>query len=87
MIYALNNNLISCSADKTIKIWSYYNNNYQCITILNHLDEVKSFLLLEDKKILITSGWDKTIFWNINNYNILFIEENARCSSVNALKE
>ena len=86
VIYALNNNLISCSADKTIKIWSYYNNNYQCITILNHLDEVKSFLLLEDKKILITSGWDKTIFWNINNYNILFIEENARCSSVNALK-
>ena len=73
MIYCSNNNLISCSDDKTIKIWKE-NNNYENIQILKHSDYIYSLLLLEDKNILISSGVDGTKLWNyneINNINLI----------------
>ena len=35
---------------------------------LNHSEGIKSMLLLEDKKILLSGGKDGTKFWNINNF-------------------
>ena len=75
VIYCSNNNLISCSDDKTIKIWKE-NNNYENIKILKHSDRIHSSLLLEDKNILISSGNDGTKLWNYNEINnITLIEE------------
>ena len=71
LIYCSNGNLISCSFDK-IKIWENSNNNYHIIKTLIH-NYVWSILFLEDKNILISSGFDGTKFWNLNknymNYN------------------
>ena len=69
VIYCLNNNLISCSWDKTIKIWKENNNKYESIKTLNHSDKICSIILLEDKNILISSGYDGTKLWDLNNYN------------------
>ena len=86
IIYYLNENLISCSHDKTIKIWEKDNNNkYQCISILTHSNWVYSILLIEDKNLLISSGLDRTKFWNLNNYENI-INFQAICYNNNALK-
>ena len=69
VIYCLNNNLISCSWDKTIKIWKENNNKYESIKTLNHSDKICSIILLEDKNILISSGYDGTKLWDLNEYN------------------
>ena len=66
VIYSSNGNLISCSQDNSIKIWKEKNNKYERIKTLKHSDYVESILLLEDKNILISSGGDGTIFWNLN---------------------
>ncbi len=73
VIYCSNDDLISCSWDETIKIWKE-NNNYENIKILKHSDDIYSLLLLEDKNILISSGWDGTKLLNyneINNINLI----------------
>ena len=85
IIYYLNENLISCSHDKKIKIWEKDNNKYQCITILTHNNWVYSILLLKDINILISSGLDRIKFWNLNNFeNIINLK--AICYNSNALK-
>ena len=86
IIYSSKENLISCSQDKTIKIWEKNNkNNFQSITTLTHSDWVYSILLIEDKNILITSGIDGTKFWNLNNFeNYNF--QNVQCWNNNGLK-
>ena len=68
-----NNNFISCSSDKTIKIWEEIEKNikYQNSTILTHANWIKTILFLEDKNILISSGRDGTKFWDLNNYKCL----------------
>ena len=83
VIYCSNNNLISCSDDKTIKIWKE-NNNYENIQILKHSDRIYSLLLLEDKNILISSGEDGTKLWNyneINNINLIKEFKETDCGS------
>ena len=84
--YYLNENLISCSNDCTIKIWEENNKKYQIQTILNVSDWVGSILILEDKNILITSGYDGTKFWNINNFELIINFSNINCGYKNALK-
>ena len=87
VIYDLNNHLISCSKDKTIKIWEEINKNeYQNNVILTHSDSIKSILLLKDKNILISSGYDGTKFWNINNYECLIYMKELICCWWNSLK-
>ncbi len=68
-----NNNFISCSSDKTIKIWEEIEKNikYQNSTILTHSNWIKTILFLEDKNILISSGRDGTKFWDLNNYKCI----------------
>ena len=73
IIYCSNGNIISCSYDKTIKIWEeILNNEYQSITILTHLNAVCSIMLLEDKNYLISSGEDGNYLWNFNNFENKF---------------
>ncbi len=93
VIYYSNENLISCSLDKTIKIWKENdNNNYKNMKTLTHSKGVCSISYLEDKNILISSGYDGTKFWNLNknennynNINCIQYFENVKCGSNNGL--
>ena len=68
VIFYSNRNLIS-SSFKKIKIWKEnYNNDYENIGTLTHINWVETILYLEDKSILISSGKDGTKFWNLNKY-------------------
>ena len=73
----LDNNIISCSWDNTIKIWKEDNNIYNNIIILSFFNKICSILYLNDKNILISSGYDGTKFWNLNkkeiNYNNIYL--------------
>ena len=64
-----NENMISCTYN-LINIWekNNLNNKYQIITSIIFSDYFESFLLFEDKNILITSNSKYTKFWNLNNY-------------------
>ena len=80
LIYLSNDNIISCSNDSTIKIWELHNNKYQSLTFIkinyNNFDNyINSLLLLEDKNILVSSGYNGTIIWKIyeKGMNIEFI--------------
>ena len=82
LIYLSNDNIISCSNDSTIKIWELSNNKYQLLTSItiksNNFDyyiHINSLLLLEDKNILVSSGYNGTIIWKIyeKGMNIEFI--------------
>jgi hypothetical protein len=86
VIHFSNGNLISCSRDKTIKLWGKNNNGYENITILCHSDRINSILLLEDKNLLISSGLDGTNFWNINNYEKIFYLKETYCGWNEGLK-
>ena len=87
VIYYSNNKLISCSEDKTVRIWEEKKNKeYQLITSLNHSNSIKSFLLIEDKNILITSGVDGTFLWNLNNYNFIYFLKDVCCHKTNAIE-
>ena len=57
VIYNSSGNIISCSYDKTIKIWELDNEgNFINKKIITNEDEVRSLLLLEDKNLLVSSG-------------------------------
>ena len=71
VIYYGNSKLFSCSQDETIKIWEKNNKNYQSITILTHFKRILSILLLEDKNIIISGGFDGIKFWNLNNFDLI----------------
>ncbi len=86
VIHFSNGNLISCSRDKTIKLWGKNNNGYENITTLCHSDRINSILLLEDKNLLISSGLDGTNFWNINNYEKIFYLKETYCGWSEGLK-
>ena len=71
ILYKKDGKLISSSVDGTIKIWQKVNDKHQCITELNHLNDIRSILLCEDKNLLISSGENSTKFWNLLNYECL----------------
>ena len=76
VIYDSKGNLFSCSTDGTIKIWEEKNGEYENIKILYNYGIITSILLLEDKNILISSGYT-TKFWDLNNnYTIIKTFEN-----------
>ncbi len=86
VIYCINNEIISCSYDKTVKIWSNKNKkNYECIKTFMHKVFVNTILLLEDKNILISAGWDGTYFWDLSNYNLIIKIKNSISLSSNSL--
>ena len=67
VIYNSKGNLISCSLDYSIKIWEEKNGEYINIKTLSHSKYIFTLLLLEDKNLLVSSGSDGTIFWDLNN--------------------
>ena len=75
VLYLNDGKIISCSNDKTIKIWDEIKENkHQCVTILTHLKGVNSFLLLNDKNLLISSSEEETKFWDLKNNNFKCIK-------------
>ena len=87
VLYTSNGNIISCSEDSTIKIWEFIKekNKFQCISILKY--KIISFLLLEDKNILISSGDKNSEIFNLNNFSHIIQIKNTCCYSENALKK
>ena len=79
------NKIISCSWDKIIKIWEIKNKNYQNIKNLINSEWVSTILLLEDKKILVSAGFDGTKFWDLNNYTLLNYFSKTYCGWFNEL--
>ncbi len=53
--------------------------------ILKHSDYVNSILLLDNKNILISSGYDGTKFWNLNNFEIIKHIKETYCTNYNSL--
>ena len=80
-----NGNLISCSYDKTIKIFSFLedDNNYKCIqTISNHKSAVFKVIEIPEEKILSISA-DKTIkIFNKENNDEFTYEKTIKCNEI-----
>ena len=74
-LYFDNYNLISCSEDCTIKIWEFTNNNYQNSLSITDNKDINGLLLLKDKNILISGGYNGTKFFKVydNGNNIIFL--------------
>ena len=86
VLYYQNGSIISCSNDKTIKIWEEKNNNkHECSTILLNEDRIRSLLLLDKKNILISSGYEGTKFWNLNNFECFCNIKDAICCGSDGL--
>ena len=87
LIYCHNGNIISCSKDCKVKIWEEKDNKlYQYKTIITHSYEIYSILLLEDKKILITFGFDGIKFHNLYNYECIYYNTNIKSKEYTILK-
>ena len=90
VIYNSNGNLISCSLDKTVKIWEENNNKYNLICTIIHSDDyccVCSILLLENKNILLSSGYNGTNLWNLNNFEFIYFFEGVSCYLWNGISK
>jgi WD40 repeat protein len=74
------NILISCSFDKKIKLWEKNKENkYQTITIISNINSIRTIYLLEDKNIFISSGFNGTNFYNLNNLDNFFSIKHITC--------
>ena len=77
LIYYSNKYLISCSYDKSIKIWEISINdkksNIKCISQLKgHKGRIYDMDLNNDKKILISCGMYKNILiWDLQKFNLI----------------
>ena len=86
-IFFSHETIYSCGNDKRLKIWNEIEKNkYQCITILQHEENINSLIQLDDKNLLISSGDYGTFFWNSNNYSKICCIENAPCLYNHSLK-
>ena len=85
--YYSNKNIISCSRDKTIKLWEEINECYQCITIIKLSLCIKSLLILKNKNIFVSCGFEGTHLWNINNFECKINIKDVICYNTNMLKE
>jgi WD40 repeat protein len=88
----LKGNLYSCSDDFTIKIWeeNKITYKYQSITSIVNNYSIASIYLIYDKNIMITSGENGTIFFNLHNNNYITSIKEAKCdwwNSINRLNE
>ena len=84
-IYYQKNKIISCSWDKTIKIWEENNDNYKNIQTLTDSNIIHSMLLLEDKNILVFGGVDGIELLELNNYKKIIQFKKTFCGCNNSL--
>ena len=80
-----NEKIISCSYDKTVKIWENKNNMYANIKTMNHLNIVYSLLILQDKNMLISSGEFGTKIYSLDNYDCIYEFNDVKCWNWNSL--
>ena len=85
VLYYSNRYLISCSTDYTVKIWEEINDIYQNILTISNSSYILSLLLIENKKILVSAGYDGTKFWALNVFKLINHFEDTHCGSWNAL--
>ncbi len=89
LIYCSNNNIIACSDDSKMKIWELTNIKYQLLTTLTYSKHIHSLLLLEDKNILVSGGYEGTILWKIYekgmNIEFIYYFKEAFCGCWNGL--
>lgn len=68
LFYRENHSLISCSYDKTIKVWDIDSGSL-LKNLKKHEDSILSLFLLNDLYIFCSSSSDKTLqFWDIETY-------------------
>jgi WD40 repeat protein len=80
-----NGNLISCSYDKTIKVFSFLDddNNYKCIqTISNHRSAVFKVIEIHEEKILSISADKTIIIFNKENNDEFTYEKTIKCHEI-----
>ena len=85
VIYYLNKYLISCACDKTMKIWEEINNKFQLVTTLRHSHWVYSVLIFKERKLILSSGWKETKFWDINNFQLIKHMNDVKCRIWNSI--
>ena len=86
-MYLSNGNIIECS-NSNINILELRDNTYQINNnIFTHTNEIKSFLYLEDKNILITSGIDGTKIWNFTDNSLITYFAEVICKSTYCLNK
>ena len=78
------NNLISCSLDKTIKIWNFIDNNYKEEFELLSENYIRDVIEINEKEI-VSSFNNGIIFWDLNNKNKLCVIDNILCTPWNQI--
>ena len=76
-----NGRYISCSFDKTIKIWKFNNNELLLDKIINQDNEISNIIEIEENEIIsIPNGNSSIIFWNINQLKIISQINQIECT-------
>lgn len=91
LLYLPNNQIASCSYDKTIKIWNmkepyeeFFDKNIKILK--GHTDKVRSLLLVKEKNCFISASQDQTVrMWDISNYQCINVFNKVFCGSIHAL--
>jgi len=83
--YRDNDDLISCSWDNSVKIWVLKNGNYKNIKILEHKDGINCVFVAPDINVLISSGYDGTKLWQLNDYKEICYFQDTYCHGKNTL--
>ena len=72
---------VSCSDDKTIKIWKFNNNELILDKTLNQDNYISSIIELKENEIIsIPDGNSSIIFWNINELKIISQINQIECN-------
>ncbi len=85
VMYYGNKKIISCSWDKTVKIWEEKYDGYKNIQTLTHSNKIYSMLLLENKNVLISGGIDGTKLWKLSNFDLIYHFQQTVCGNNNTL--
>ena len=78
---------MTCSNDKTIKIWEKSNKdeNYYCIKTIINTDSQYLNCLIELDNFILSGGYDGVKIWDLKNYNLICSYRNCTCYSQNAM--
>jgi F-box/WD-40 domain protein 7 len=63
LFVAKNGQVLSASADKTVKVWDTETGN--CIRTLNGHDDYALVVAMSDSGTIISGGWDKKLLYGI----------------------